>query len=107
MSDHAIDRVIERFEFAGKHNGSAEIRSAAEEAIRSMWAEASYISDDKDGVLLRNLEFQCDFIVKNKVIRTLFPTKGAQLQPGNASTQELRMLYVNKSRFRQSHNRHK
>ncbi|MEW5800129.1 MAG: hypothetical protein AB1728_14110 [Bacteroidota bacterium] len=106
ISEHAIDRFIERFHFAGKESPrTSEVRIAAERAVQQVWSEASYISDDEEGILFRNREFQCDFIVKNKQITTLFPTKinGAHAQPDNHSSEELRMQHHH-SRFRKPKN---
>lgn len=103
ISEHAVDRFIERFQFAGKDLlRASEVRAAAEHAIVSIWQDASYVSDDPEGILFRNRDFQCDFIVFNKMIKTLFPTKGASsVQPENLSSTELRLKHSeNNSRFR-------
>lgn len=76
ISEHAIDRFIEKFEFAGKHSSvHSHVRIAAERAIAEMWHEASYISDDENGIKFRNRDFQIDFIVVGRKICTLFPTR--------------------------------
>jgi hypothetical protein len=101
ISEHAIDRFIQRFDFAGKTGQISHIRIAAEQAIQEVWHQASYISDDAEGVLFRNRDFQCDFIVKDKVIKTLFQTKLPGGQPENHSAQDI-IMQNNNSRFRQS-----
>ena len=96
ISEHAVDRFIERFQFAGKESSNeSQVRIAAERAIVSIWQDASYISDDPEGILFRNREFFCDFIVYNKMIKTLFPTKNGQLQPENHSRTELALSESN------------
>lgn len=96
ISEHAVDRFIERFSFAGKDSSNeSQVRVAAEQAIVSIWQSASYISDDPEGILFRNREFFCDFIVYNKMIKTLFPTKNGQLQPENHSRTELALSESN------------
>jgi hypothetical protein len=102
ISEHAVDRFIERFEFAGKNTGNeSDVRFAAERAIVSIWQSASYVSDDHSGILFRNRDFFCDMIVFNRMIKTLFPTKGGALQPENHSTTDLRIKgEMNNSRFR-------
>ncbi len=90
ISEHAIDRFIERFEFAGKNSDlRSAVRVAAERAIQEMWKGANYISDDPKGVLFRANDFHCDFIVSKKVMVTLFPTRPKIKQPGNESTTDL------------------
>ncbi len=76
ISEHSIDRFIERFNFAGKNSSVlSHVRIAAEKAIVEIWHNASYISDNADGVLFRSRDYQVDFIVKDRQITTLFPTK--------------------------------
>lgn len=102
ISEHAVDRFIERFEFAGKRlSNESDVRVAAEQAIVSIWQSASYVSDDHTGILFRNRDFFCDFIVFNRMIKTLFPTKGGTIQPENHSATDLRIQSSeNNSRFR-------
>lgn len=103
ISEHAVDRFIERFQFAGKDSSNeSQVRVAAEQAIVAIWQEASYISDRPDGILFRNREFYCDFIVFATRIKTLFPTKTGQVQPENHSRTELALTESNNinSRFR-------
>lgn len=101
ISEHAIDRFIERFEFAGKHSEmKSAVRVAAETAIVEMWKNARYVSDDHKGVLMRSHEYGCDFIIQKKKMITLFKTNpNGKPQPGNESTMELNMKH-NNSRFR-------
>jgi hypothetical protein len=101
ISDHAIDRFIERFEFAGKNSQrNGDMRIAAENAVREIWHSASYMSDDNGGILFRNRDFGIDFIVRDKQITTLFPTKTGE-QPENHSRTEIEMhSNKNNSRFR-------
>ena len=114
ISEHAVDRFIERFHFTGKDSSNeSQVRVAAEQAIVSIWQNASYVSDDPDGILFRNREFFCDFIVYNKMIKTLFPTRNGQMQPENHSRTEIILSKTNgsqgvkkfNSRFRSNNNR--
>lgn len=108
ISEHAVDRFIERFQFAGKElSNESDVRVAAEQAIVSIWQGASYVSDDPEGILFRNRDFFCDLIVFNKMIKTLFPTKGtSSRQPENHSATDLRIKESeNNSRFRHHSNR--
>ncbi|NUN68854.1 MAG: hypothetical protein HUU02_03990 [Bacteroidetes bacterium] len=112
ISEHAVDRFIERFHFAGKdQENESAVRAAAERTIVSIWETASYVSDDSQGILFRNLEFNCDFVVFGKQIKTLFNSRPAARQPENHSTTDLRLQSAkspsHNSRFRQSTQQHK
>lgn len=104
ISEHAVDKFIERFKFAGSDaSNETEVRAAAERTIVEIWGNASYISDDPTGILFRNREFGCDFIVFQRMIKTLFPTSSPTVrQPENLSTTDLRIQSeANNSRYRQ------
>jgi len=112
ISEHAVDRFIERFNFAGKDlDNESEVRAAAERTIVTIWETASYVSDDSQGILFRNLEFNCDFVVFAKQIKTLFQSRSAERQPENHSSTDLRIRQENgsnnNSRFRKSSQQHK
>lgn len=106
ISEHAVDRFIERFHFAGKdQENESAVRAAAERTIVSIWETASYVSDDSQGILFRNLEFNCDFVVFGKQIKTLFHSRPTEKQPENHSSTDLRIRQQSpssNSRFRKS-----
>lgn len=76
ISDHAVERYIERFS-----NGLAcitnkvEQKKRAEEEIKRLFCESAYISDHELSILFRHRDLEIDMLVKYKRLITLFATR--------------------------------
>lgn len=49
--------------------------NAAEQAIRAVLEDSKYLSDDARGVLLRSVTFNCDIILHNRRLITIYPCR--------------------------------
>lgn len=102
VTNHALDRFIERWDFAGKHHSDRnKVRGAALMVIREIWHQAKYVSDNSAGVRFRNAEFDCEMIVHKRTLVTLYKIDAPRQQPENHSNTEIRLRSEqNNSRFR-------
>lgn len=69
---HACERFLERFSLVHKNGNREEGLKAAEIFLKEIWAGASYVSDDDEGIKFRNTQYDCDLIVQNQKIITVF-----------------------------------
>ena len=76
FSEHACLRFIERIN-PNLHSiiDYRQRLNAVEKVLNSILQDARYISDDERGVLLRSATFNCDIILHNRRLITIYPCK--------------------------------
>lgn len=72
VTEHACERFLERFDLVHKNGNREEGLKAAEIFLKEIWAGASYVTDDEEGIKFRNTQYDCDLIVQNQRIITVF-----------------------------------
>ncbi len=74
ITDHVCNRYIERFNpgLAAITNNNTRIKTV-KQAIIAILKDATYVSDNKDGVLLFSQNFNCNLIIRDKTLITIYP----------------------------------
>lgn len=76
ITEHVCHRFIERINpnLLAITDYKARL-NAAEQAIKAVLEDSKYISDDERGVLLHSAIFNCDIILHNRRLITIYPCK--------------------------------
>lgn len=76
ITEHVCQRFIERINPNLLAIIDYKVRlNAAEQAIKAVLEDSKYISDDERGVLLRSATFNCDIILHNRRLITIYPCR--------------------------------
>jgi hypothetical protein len=73
ITEHICQRYIERFNpnLQGIRDNNKRLH-IAQKAIKEVLNDARYISDDERGILLRSKTYNCNLIIKNRVLITIY-----------------------------------
>lgn len=84
ITDHAVERYIERYATnLLSVLDRKEQRKLAEEAIKAVFCEAYYLSDNDESILFRNKKLWIDLLIKNRRLITLYPSRRRKQQQKN------------------------
>lgn len=72
ITEHACEKFLDRFNLVKGGGNKEDAMKAAETFLKEIFSKASYVSDDTDGILFRNKEFDCDMIVQHRRLITCF-----------------------------------